>query len=80
MNGGGGVLLDGQSGVLILGLFGGGVKNHQCFKSSLSLCLHLAVISFLLFSVVVGSAREMWVFSMMQRWQALVFLLQEGAS
>ena len=39
----------------------------------------MAMISFLLLSVEVGSAREMWVFSTRQRWQVLTSLLYEGA-
>ena len=35
--GGGGVLLDGQSGVLILGE--GGKINHQCFKYIYTICI-----------------------------------------
>ena len=50
-------------------------KNYQFFRSTLSLCLHFAMISFLLFRVKVGSAMDMWVFSMMQRWHVLTFLL-----
>ena len=60
MEGGG---VDSQSGCLILGLTREGGGNYQCFKSSLSLCLHLAIISLLLLSMVAGSAREMCVFS-----------------
>ena len=38
-------------------------KNHQCLRSTLSWWRHLATILFILFSVVLGSAREMFIFS-----------------
>ena len=60
-----------------LGTAGG--KNHQCLRSTLSQWLHLATISFLLLSVVLGSAREMCVFSIRQRWQILTLLRYDGA-
>ena len=60
-----------------LGRVGG--KNHQCLRSTLSRWRHLATISFLLLSVVLGSAREMCVFSIRQRWQILTLLLYDGA-
>jgi len=56
-----------------------GEKNHQCLRSTLSRWRHLATISFLLLSVVLGSAREMCVFSIRQRWQILTLLLYDGA-
>ena len=40
----------------------------------------MVTISFLLLSVVLGSAREMCVFSIRQRWQILFLLLYDGAS
>ena len=55
-------------------------KNHQCLRSTLSRWWrHLATISFRLFSVVLGSAREMCVFSIRQRLQILTLLLYDGA-
>ena len=56
-----------------------GGKNHHCLRSTLSRWRHLATISFLLLSVVLGSAREMCVFSIRQRWQILTLLLYDGA-
>ena len=56
-----------------------GGKNHQCLRSKLSRWRHLATISFLLFSVVLGSAREMCVFSIRHRWHILTLLLYDGA-
>ena len=59
-----------------LGRAGG--KNHQCLRRNLSRWRHLATISFLLLSVVLGSAREMCVFSIRQRWQILTLLQSEA--
>ena len=48
-----------------------GDKYHKCLRSTLSRWRHLATISFLLLSAVLGSARDMCIFSIRQRWQIL---------
>ena len=58
-----------------LGRAGG--KKSPVFKKHLVPVA--APISFLLLSVVLGSAREMCVFSIRQRWQILTLLLYDGA-
>ena len=58
----------------------GGGKQAPVFKKHLvPVWWHLATISFLLFSVVLGSARDMCNFSIRQRQQILTRLLYDGA-
>ena len=65
-----------KSGYVETGVF---KKNHQCFRSNLSLCRHLEIISDLLLRDFFGSAWEINVFSSRHSWHDRTFLLYEGA-
>ena len=62
---------------LVFDLETAGEKKSPVFKKHLVPVA--ATISFLFLSVVQGSAREMFFFSIRQRWQILTLLLYDGA-